>query len=214
MTVHTTTELSKSATIGLGVGLGGFVAAMGGGFFLFRWWAKRKKQSKHKRAPSIVISAPLEARQNDEPDAKRADSPTKDMRELDGVGKPGVAGSLDHSTPTNSTRSPVSPWTPATATTGTTIGTSTTPIPNIYEMMGSEPVEMAAAPAGAEMAGSNTAQELSSAVESMEPSQPGHPGQAGQPSASERPFSYTQTPVEAFLTEKKPEGVEPGENRV
>jgi hypothetical protein len=196
MTVHTTTGLSKPASIGLGVGLGGFTAALVGGFFFFRWWARRKQARKHKRAPSIVISSPLEARQDVTHDAKLADDATKDMRELDGVGKPGVPGTLD--TPATSIRSPVSPWTPATSTTGTTH--SPTQVPNIYEMMGSQPVEMSAAPAGAEMAagpagaemaGSETAQELNSAVDSSEPA------------AKERPFSYTQTPVDAFLSEKK-----------
>jgi hypothetical protein len=60
---------------------------------------------------------------------------------------------------------------------------------NIYEMMGSEPVEMAGAPAGIEMAATQPAQELNSAADE-EP--------------AERPFSFVQTPIEAFISEKKP----------
>ena len=63
-------------------------------------------------------------------------------------------------------------------------------------MMGSEPVEMPAShPAGAEVAGSEPASELNSAVEVKT-----RPQENGQPA---RPFSFVETPIDAFISEKK-----------
>ena len=187
--------LSKTATIGLGVGLGLFALLLIGGIFTYRWWSKRKRQ--HSRAPSIIISGPLEAKK--ESSSSRPDTPTYKMPELGGGGgrydKPPPA-QLDHTPSTMSRLSPVSPWTPGTSTTttGGTANTSPTQVGNIYEMMGSEPAEMSAGgrPAGAmEVEGSSPASEMGSPV--ADASAEGGVGKR------DRPFSFVQTPTSAFI---------------
>jgi hypothetical protein len=181
-TLPATGGLSKQATVGLGVGLGVFGSSLIASILGYKWWSKRKRSKS--RTPSIIISAPLEAKSNFSETGSQPDSPTEHMRELDGAPK---IGELSHADALSaiSRRSPVSPYTPGTATTASA---SPTGRPNIYEMMGSEPQEMSAAPAAAEVESPQPAQELDSAG-----------------TAESRPFSFVQTPVEAFvpMVEKK-----------